>query len=232
MSTATATSAADLLGGSGPVPTSSPTPPPPAAAAPAALDKLGRSFNASKFLADASGAPRLDKLGRFIPQGLGARKGGKKGPSARSDKKTLPMSLTTPDEAPVSQIVTPAAPAAAPVPQGPDKYAVAAGSITAVVQAGLIALGQEEGILSDAEKIAVGEPIEAVLRKYGLGEMPPELGLAVALAAVVAPRMARPKTQTSIQKIRAWCIAKWFEFKGERVARRVAADQQEAPARA
>lgn len=232
MSTAATTDAAALLGGPGPSPTSSPTPAPASDAARNYVppDKLGRKFDAKKFLTDASGAPRLDKLGRFIPQGLGAKKGGKKGAKTQRGEFRVGVEGVVPAEA--SQIVAPAAPAAAPVPQGPDKYALAAGSVTAMVQAGLIALGQEEGILTDAEKIAVGEPVEAVLRKYGLGEMPPELSLAVALAAVVAPRMAKPKTQTSVQKIKAWAVEKWFAFKGERVARRIAADQQEAPARA
>lgn len=173
-------------------------------------DLLGRGFHPAKFrLKD--GKPHVDSQGRFVPLGLGAKKKSEGAPAAAA-------STSTPSAAPR---VTSTIPEDAP-PAKPDLYGAAAGTIVAGLQTVLITLGQEEGILSPAEKISVQTPLEAVLRKYDVGEPPPELALLVAVGGVVVSRLGKPKTQTNVQKLRMWVAGKIAAWRGGRIAARVA----------
>ena len=189
------------------------TPAPSTASVTAERDTLGRAFDPAKF------RPEKDSVGRW--KNL---KGGR--PPSAGVKSPRTKQAGAPAASYIGADPTP--PPAAPPP---DRYALGAATIIGLFQAGLISLGQEEGVLTDAEKVAVADPLEKVLRKHDAGDMPPELALAIAAASIVLPRLAKPKTQTSIQKIRGWLLSKFAAFKGERIARAVH-EETAAPASA
>lgn len=182
-------------------------PPAPAPAAPAGpsqpaehnpfsgvKDSLDREFQPSKFrLKD--GKPQLDTQGRFVPLGLGQRRG-----ATTSSTATPPpaASFIPPDD-------TPAAPESIPV----DK--LAAEVAINLVQTALIMIGHDEGVLSDFERDTLRGPLARILSKYNLGDkMTPELEFAAALAVIVMSRLKKPKTQSWFQAkilaVRGWFV--------------------------
>lgn len=178
--------------------------PPPAPPAGSMKDKRGIPFDPEKHAVDASGAPRIDKTGRFIN-----RNAGRIGKNATASGSTV----YTPPPAPP--------PPAPPAP--PDKYKVASETLISLFQGLLITFGQEEGILDPAEKIALSEPLEQTLRKHDVGDMPPEMALAMVAGSIVLTRLGKPKTQTTVQKIRLWLGSKFAAWQGGKIASRVAA---------
>ena len=161
------------------------------------LDKLGRTFDAAKFRANPDGSPRLDTAGRFIPLHLG-----RKPANAQRETNAIPQSFI-PDD---------------PQPAKLDPVSVTAETAIGVIQTALIMLGEEEGVLSEMEKMMLRPPLERVLKKYDVGEMPAELDLAVALAGIVISRMSRPKTQGKLERLKMWLVGKIADHRGARRA--------------
>lgn len=179
----------------------------PAAAIPAEeTDSLGRKFDPMKF------RPEKDRIGRWKNLHAG-RKGA--GVSIRADT-------------PPANVVSFVAPD--PEPPKPNLVAEAAETLIGLIQTALIMLGQDDGILTESEKVMLRGPLERVMRKYGLGEMPCELELAAALAAIIIERLQRPKVQTRIERVKAWVSGWWLGRRGAAMAAKVAEVAKPAPA--
>jgi hypothetical protein len=235
MTDQTTPTAADLLAAApvtpSPAPAAAPDPAPapaPAAAAPAAAgpaspaenplkDSNGTAWHPSKYrLKD--GKPQLDTRGRFVPQGLGRKAAPKpaaaapgEAPAAPLPKSTLPGS----DTAPASELAQ-VAPAA-----------LTAEVAINLVQAALIMIGEDEGILTDAEKIMLAAPLSKIIQKYNLADqMTPELEAGCVVAMIVLTRLKKPKTQT-------WFQGMLLKCRGFIVGRKIAAavpEHQQSPA--
>jgi hypothetical protein len=155
-------------------------------------DSLNREFQPSKFrLKD--GKPQLDTQGRFVPLGLGQRRG-----ATTSGTPPPAGSFIPPDD-------TPAAPEAIAV----DK--LAAEVAINLVQTALIMIGHDEGVLTDFERDTLRGPLARILSKYNLGDkMTPELEFAAALAVIIMSRLKKPKTQSWFQAkilaVRGWFV--------------------------
>ena len=191
-----------------PAPVSTPAAPP--ASAPDAnplTDSNGTAWHPSKYrLKD--GKPQLDTRGRFVPQGLGRKAAPKPAAAAPGEptpaplpKSTLPGS-DTPPAAELAQV----APAA-----------LTAEVAINLVQAALIMIGEDEGILSDAEKTMLAAPLSKIIQKYNLADqMTPELEAACVVAMIVLTRLKKPKTQT-------WFQGMILKCRGFIVGRKIAA---------
>ncbi len=188
-----------------PPPPAAPVTPPPAPAVDAFAgqkDSRGVEWNPVKFrLKD--GKPHTDKLGRYVPAGIGrggfaATEPGATPPPAPGGgfaRSTLP-----PDDAAATLD------AAQPMPAD-----VTVDVAIGLVQAALIMIGQDEGILTDAEKAMMRAPMLRLVRKYNLGDkMTPELEFSAALAVVILARLKRPITQSWFQArlsaVKSWWI--------------------------
>lgn len=106
-------------------------------------------------------------------------------------------------------------------PTGPDPVAVTAETGIGLIQTALVLLGEEEGVLSNAEKILIKAPLERILRKYDVGELPAELDLAVAIAVVVIARLKKPKTMARWERLKLWWQMKRADRRGHAQARAV-----------
>ena len=95
-----------------------------------------------------------------------------------------------------------------------------ADSIIGIIQTALVLIGDDEGVLTRAEKLALRPPLERVLKKYNVGAdvLPAEVDLAIALALIVVARLQKPKTATWFAKVRMWFGGKVAEHKGRALA--------------
>lgn len=215
-SAAVPTTGADLI--DQPAASSSATPPPAASApAPAAelpADHPGRAFIGQK---DARGVefhpakfrlkgdvPQTDSIGRFVPLSSG-----------RKSSSDTPAGTPSPSGSRL--------PSDDPAPP-PDSASLAVETGIGIIQTAFVLLGDEEGQLSDTEKVLLRRPLKRVLEKYNIGDemLPCELDLAVAVASLLILRLSKPKTATKWEKIKAWCADKWFARKGRQTASAVA----------
>lgn len=198
-------------------------PPPPAATAPAAppvtpapavenpfagvKDSRGVEFHPAKFrLKD--GRPQLDSLNRFCP--LAAGRGGKAaantpGPDTPATEQTAAAggsSRLPPDDAGTLD--------APPEISAELSVEVAIG----MIQAALIMIGQEEGILDDMEQRMCRGPFQRLIQKYNLtSKMTPELESAAIVAMLLLRRLKKPKTQSWFQQQLAWLRGWWISFR-------------------
>jgi len=103
-------------------------------------------------------------------------------------------------------------------------------TIIGIIQTALVLIGDDEGILTETEKMILRGPLDRVLKKYKIGDdvMPPEVDLAFALAGLVIVRLKKPKTATFAAKCRAWIVGMWFNQKGRTLAAKI---DREASAR-
>lgn len=177
------------------------------------LDSLKRPFDAAKF------RPAFDKKGRW----KNLRGGRPKGPAARpapSPAASAAPSSSAPSFADVHAAISATGPAA---PASPVEMVAAnptAETIVGIIQTALVLIGEDEGVLSDTEKMLLTRPLARVLKKYDVGEdsLPCELEMAVAVAVVVISRLKKPKTATWFAKAKAWAVGAWFRRKGAAVA--------------
>lgn len=121
---------------------------------------------------------------------------------------------------------SPAAPQASaaipPEPEPIDQITVAAaGAVGLVITAGSL-LGGDEWTPKDNEAANMHGAFERYFRAKGISDLDPKWDLAAALLAYAGPRLAMPKTQTTLQKLKAWGINLWYRWQGGRVADRVA----------
>lgn len=224
------TTAADLLAAA-PV-TPSPTPPaapqpgpaaataaPPATPPPAnpMTDSNGTAWHPSKYRTK-DGKPQLDTRGRFVPQGLG-RKPATKPIAAAPGEPTpepLPKSTLPGSDTPAPNELAQVAPAA-----------LTAEVAINLVQAALIMIGEDEGILTDPEKLMLAAPLSKIIQKYNLADqMTPELEAACVVAMIVLTRLKKPKTQT-------WFQGMILKCRGFIVGRKIAAavpEHEQSPA--
>lgn len=194
-----------------PAPASTPPPSPePANAFAGVKDSRGVEFHPAKFrLKD--GKPQIDKLGRFVPLGVGRK--------AESD--------TPAADDPAGDGARRAPDSGSSLP--PDEPAAAVPELTAeigvevainLIQTALIVIGEDEGILDDLEKAMLRAPLLRVLQKYNLAsKMTPEMEAAAAIAVIVMRRVKKPKTMGWFQSKLAWIAAWW---KSRKVRRAVA----------
>lgn len=190
-----------------------PPPPPPADPLSAERDSLGRPFDPAKF------KPERDSVGRWKNLNAGR-------------KSRAPAGGGTPppaDPAPAdfSDIERAAGPAAPPPPPAADSARAeliddnaTADSVIGIIQTALVLIGDEEGILSDGEKILIRRPLVRILEKYQVGKdaLPVEIDLALAMAGIVIARLQKPKTATFWAKAKAWAVGLWFRHRGATVA--------------
>lgn len=225
------TTAAELIDGKPPQATAAAQTPAASVTAPAPTarpvrDSIARTFDPAKFATDAAGRPRFDSLGRFVNRNSG-RKPLKVTPQRPpAEAAQAPASPAAADPAP-GETSTVHVPGTAPAPDAAKASADALAAETVescigIIQTALIMLGEDEGILTDTEKMLLRGPLQRTLTKYQVGELPCEADLALALAGVVIARLGKPKTQTRIEKIKMWFAGKIAEFRGARIAQRVA----------
>lgn len=235
-----ATDAADLIDGKPPQATAAATPAPAAAPAaspsppfrgPQVRDSINRIFDPNKFAVDGSGRPRYDSMRRFINKNAGRKpyKVTSQTTGAPAKPDPVPPPAADPAAAPTppaagepSTLHVPGTPAAAPQLSAEAAAAETVESCIGIIQTALIMLGEDEGILTDTEKMLLRGPLQRTLTKYQVGELPCEADLALALAGVIIARLGKPKTQTRIEKIKMWFAGKIAEFRGNRMAQRVA----------
>ncbi len=94
-------------------------------------------------------------------------------------------------------------------------------TIIGILQTILVLIGEEEGILTDGEKIILRPALNRVLKKYDVGNdvLPAEVDLLVAVAGLIVSRLKKPKTAKFAAKIRAWVVNLWFGHKGREIQR-------------
>lgn len=94
-------------------------------------------------------------------------------------------------------------------------------TIIGILQTMLVLIGEEEGILTDGEKIILRPALNRVLKKYNVGNdvLPAEVDLLVAVAGLIVSRLKKPKTAKFAAKIRAWVVNLWFGHKGREIQR-------------
>jgi len=175
-------------------------------------DKLGRAWDAEKFATNPDGSPRRDTLGRFIPRGLGRKPAKAEGGEATGT--AAPRSFVAPD---------------APAPAVVGENATVE-TIVGVIQMVLILIGDEEGVLSNAEKLLLRPSLERLLKKYEIGAdvMPAEVEVLLAVAGIVIERIKRGgKTATAFAKFKAWAAGVFFRAKGMQMGAQV---RREVPA--
>lgn len=153
------------------------------------VDSLKRNFHSAKFRMK-DGKPQLDSQGRFCPLGSGRKQAGT-GPAAAESR------LPGDDPAALEELQ--------PIPADMT-VDVAIG----LVQAALIMIGQEEGILTEPEKVMLRGPLLRIIRKHNIGDkMSPELEFAAAFAVVILARLKQPKTQGWFQSKFSF-VVKWW----------------------
>lgn len=98
-------------------------------------------------------------------------------------------------------------------------------SVIGILQTALILLGGSEGKLDETEKELLRGPLTRVLKKYQVGAdvMPAEVDLVLALLAVFASKLQKPKFAGRWESVKAWAVAKW---RGQKLAKEL---QREAP---
>lgn len=219
MSLAVETPAADLIGGEAPTPTAAPAsttaaPKPPAPVEnrfAGVTDSIGRKFDPAKFAMGADG-PRFDSMRRFINANAGRK------PAIGAPSKAEKPGDSAPAGSSVLHVPNaPAAPAETPQPIETVE------TVIGVIQTALIMIGEDEGVLSEAEKMLLRKPLERVVKKYELGELPCELDLAMAVAGVVISRLSKPKTQGRIERFKMWIAGKVADHRGAKRAEKIAA---------
>lgn len=203
--------AADLLANAQPLPSDPPADTPRAAPQPATppdanpfageRDKLGREFHPAKFrLKD--GKPQLDTLGRFVPLGAGAPKKS----AASSENGDSGSRLPPADEAHAEVIPEISAEVSVDVAIG-------------LVQAALIMIGEDEGVLSEIEVKMLRGPFLRIIEKYNVkSQMTPELEVMSCIAVVILRRLKKPKTQSWFQRQLQWVVGWWRARKIEKLA--------------
>jgi len=217
MTTEPTTTAADLLAAAPVTPSPAPAAAPAAPAAPDPApadanplkDSNGTAWHPSKYrLKD--GKPQLDTRGRFVPQGLGRKAAAKPAPAAPGEPAAAPLPKST-----LPGTDTPAADPAALAQVAPA--ALTAEVAINLVQAALIMIGEDEGILSEAEKTMLAAPLAKIIAKYNLDDqMTPELEAGCVVAMIVLTRLKKPKTQT-------WFQGMLLKCRGFIVGRKIAA---------
>ena len=188
-------------------------------------DKGGRPFDPERFRANPDGTPFLNKFGYFMPRGG-------RPPKLVAEEPAQPIPAPSLDDIEAASLEEPESEIPEPEPEEEtEPQMTTAETIIGIIQTALVLIGQDEGILTDSEKMLIRRPLERVLRKYNVGEdvLPPEVDLAVALAVVVIARLKKPKTASFAAKARAWFARKWFKRKGEKLARKIdnATEEQE-----
>lgn len=208
-------------------------------------DSLGRAFDAVRFrLKD--GKPYTNARGHFMPRG-GRKPKVKPMESSTSPVPAADPAPVAPAPSPAAPSPAPA-PAAAfvdvaaalktfPVEdtEGSESRAPTAETLSdelkhvgenptaetiiGLIQTGLILVGEEEGMLSPAEKDLIRRPLIRVLAKYNVGKdvMPAEADLAIAVLGVIAFRLQKPKTAKFAAKVRAWVVEKIFGSRGRKL---------------
>jgi hypothetical protein len=204
------------------------------------VDKIKRRFDPEKFAVNAAGSPRFDKIGRFVNKRAG-RKGMPKSP--QPDPAPSPAQPENPPEQPQDEPaavidfsdIERAARPSVPTTEEAHNFDVSklegsktCETIIGAIQTALVLIGDDEGLLSETEKMVLRMPLERVLKKYDVGEdvLPPEFDLALAMAGVVIVRLQKPKTATFAAKVKHWVVNKWFRHKGNSLSREIA---REAP---
>jgi hypothetical protein len=184
--------------------------PPPADAATAAFDSLNRPFDPEKFLR------KFDTQGRWV----NARSGRKPTGGTPSDQQPPDFSdvLAAAREGDANKITEIAESATAE-------------TLIGIIQAALVLIGEDEGVLSEQEKTLLSRPLNRVLEKYGVGKdaLPAELELGVAISIIVIARLKKPKTATTVAKIRGWFVGMWARKKGADLAKRVEREAADVP---
>ena len=96
-------------------------------------------------------------------------------------------------------------------------------TIIGIIQTALVLIGDDEGILTETEKMIMRGPLDRVLKKYNVGAdiMPPEVDLAFALAGLFIVRLKKPKTATFAAKVKGWIVNAMFRRKGEAIRQTV-----------
>ncbi len=213
-------------------------------------DSLGRLFDPQKFknAQDKLGRWINARAGRKPAKKSPAPQPPAQSPTPAMPEKTL---FPEPDPAPAVETPPPAAAAApepAPAPDFSDidraagaapspeslesdletaSAEIAKGStptaetILGIIQTILVLIGEEEGILTESEKILIRPSLHRVLKKYNVGAdvLPAEVELIIALAGLVVSRLKKPKTARVAAKIRGWIVNLWAGRKGREIQR-------------
>lgn len=182
-------------------------------AATAAFDSIDRPFDPAKFVRE------FDTLGRWKNLNKGGRpKAAGSGDPATAEAPSFADVLAVAREGDAEKISDLAQNATAE-------------TLIGILQAALVLIGEDEGVLSEQEKTLLSRPLQRVLDKYGVGKdaMPAEIELAVAVSIIVIARLKKPKTATTVAKIRSWFSSFWFRKKGHDLAKAVERETQEVP---
>lgn len=107
---------------------------------------------------------------------------------------------------------------AAAVASGPDEYVIAAQSACAILYALGMTIGGDEWKPSDDEHTNLATAFEGYFRAKGLSDIPPGWALTIAVGVYVGPRMRKPKTLSTLQKIGAGVRGLFAWFKRGRIA--------------
>jgi len=206
-----------------------------------------RAFDAKVFRSKKDGTPFYNRFGRYMPRG------GRKPRAPQPPAAPVPSAATDqpqPPSQPPTMPATPAQPPSAPAPfaapsfadidaaaDAPSPFAdplkpaappeppanIAADTCIGIIQTAFVMVGDDEGLLSDAEKAMLRRPLQRVLDKYNVGEkmLPAELDLAVAVATLFIVRLKKPKTATWFVRVKAWVTNRFFGAKGRSFARQM-----------
>ena len=111
-------------------------------------------------------------------------------------------------------------PAPSPVAPGAVAENATCETVIGLLQMLLVLVGEEEGVLTDAEKMLLRTPLLRLLAKYEVGAdvLPAEVEVLFAVAGIVIERIKRSgKTATAFAKLKAWVAGALFRRQGAAV---------------
>lgn len=209
------------LANSHPVATMPPeTPPEPAKAEPPPLDpetvepdSNGSKWDASRFKVDANGQPRRDKIGRFIPKGIGKAAKAAKVAKPQSAAKPqgpqsfIPEDTTGQDEMKAGEALpspAPETPAAAP------QYAALGAVYTqAGISLAMALLGPDWKPDNKDEFEELAKLTAAYLEAEQVQDLSPKWAMLFGFCTYAGKRLPRPKTQTRLAGWKTTLSAWW-----------------------
>jgi len=179
-------------------------------AASAGKDKSGNSFNPAIHATNADGSPRLTIGGNY------ALKRGKKAANATNAGAQPAKS--------VKGVVIPGGPPQATVKEQAARLGGAQAANLGIML--LVALGGDEFHPRKDEKVGLDEKrmLEETTGDFFVAndweDLPPGLALICAWGMFVLPRFTMPKTQTRVQRLKAWIGSKIGAWRANRRAKR------------
>lgn len=187
---------------------------PPIDVDPNLKDRMGRTFNPKYHAVDANGKPQLTRTGKL--RLLRETKEGRKKAKQKSRLEThqigpSPINALPPSSSGEKQEATNNTKPASEVNELQRK-AMGVFFVNMTVNLSVGVFGDEWQASKD-EYLMMNSAMQAYLDAKGVEDLPPGWALVGAFGAYALPRLAKPKTRSTLDKIVDWMKAKFIEIK-------------------